>query len=243
MPQNVPGHMTSGSFHIFSAALFFCFQLIGDPVQPEANLLRESVQKTISILEQSRGFVVADNAFKILDALSPLYSPSFPTKGMEERETKKAHVLSLVRTLAFPYHHSPKNVRSAGLPSTRRLSHSPTDSMPWLSPSGFGSKQEVLPPVSSVRNSVSSQQQLPSLSYSHALPSRSNSQDQDMQPPLTQSYANLQAYSSHNLPQQQGLTQGAYLSTGDEDMMWGASVGFGPNEWASFLDAMQRPAL
>ena len=59
-----------------------------------------------------------------------------------------------------------------------------------------------------------------------------------MQPPIPNSYSNMQLYSQ---PQHlQELIQGAHANPEDGDMMWGASVGFGPGEWTSFLDAIQR---
>ena len=241
--QAVPGQSNWSAFHLFSAALFICFQLINDPNQPGANLFREKILKAVTRLEQSRDIAVADKAFKILDALSPLYSPDFPTESMEEREAKKARVLSLVRTLAFPYHDSPKYPRSStDSLSIRGSLNSPTESVPSTSPPGFGSNPQVLPPVSSVRNTISSQQQLlPFPTYSHLLPSRSNSQDQNMPPSLLNTYTNIQQHPAYNQPQQpQEFIRGAYVNPEDEGMMWGASVGFGPGEWTSFLDAIQR---
>jgi len=245
----ISGHSNWSSFHLFSAALFFCFQLIGDPGQPGANLFRANVQKAITILEQLRDVAVADKGFKILDALSPLYSPDFPSESMQERETKKARVLSLVRTLAFPYHDSPKYPRlPADSWSSRGSLSSPADSTSSISPPGFGPNQQVLPPVSSMRNTIPTEQQLPSFPpYTHAPPlppSHSNLPGQGVPPPSYTNMSPLSLYSPYSNPQQQqeGDPQGTLLNPGHEDMMWGASVGFGPGEWTSFLDAMRHPA-
>ena len=111
----VPGHMNWGPFHVFSAAMFFSFQLITKPDQPAASLFRENIRKSIASLEQSRWMPVADKALTILQALAPLYSDELLELSRDERERKKAQVLSLVRTLAFPYQDAPYS-RSADSP-------------------------------------------------------------------------------------------------------------------------------
>ncbi|KAI0751252.1 hypothetical protein C8Q80DRAFT_561406 [Daedaleopsis nitida] len=115
----VPGHMNWGPFHVFSAAMFFSFQLIMKPDQPAASLFRENIRKSIASLEQSRWMPVADKALTILQALAPLYSDELLETSREERERKKAQVLSLVRTLAFPYQDAPYS-RSADSPGYTR---------------------------------------------------------------------------------------------------------------------------
>ncbi|KAH9894157.1 hypothetical protein C8Q73DRAFT_506017 [Cubamyces lactineus] len=115
----VPGHMNWGPFHVFSAAMFFSFQLIARPDQPAASLFRENIRKALASLEQSRWMPVADKALTILQALAPLYSDDFLELSREERECTKARVLSLVRTLAFPYQDAPYS-RSADSPGYNR---------------------------------------------------------------------------------------------------------------------------
>jgi hypothetical protein len=107
----VPGHMNWGPFHVFSSAMFFSFQLISNPEQPGASLFRANIQKALTTLELSRGTPVADKALHILHALAPLYSQDFANEAEQERERLKSRVLSLVKTLAFPYHDSPKYPR------------------------------------------------------------------------------------------------------------------------------------
>ncbi|KAH7916140.1 fungal-specific transcription factor domain-containing protein [Hygrophoropsis aurantiaca] len=107
----VPGHMNWGPFHVFSAAMFFSFQLIANPDQPGASLFRANIRKAITTLELSRGAPVADKALDILHALAPLYNQEFVTEEENERERKKSRVLGLVKTLAFPYHDSLKYPR------------------------------------------------------------------------------------------------------------------------------------
>lgn len=113
----VPGHMNWGPFHVFSASMFFSFQLIANPDQPGASLFRANIQKALSTLELSRGAPVADKALDILYALAPLYSQDFANEDDAERERKKERVLSLVKTLAFPYHDSPKYLRTGAIES------------------------------------------------------------------------------------------------------------------------------
>lgn len=107
----VPGHMNWGPFHVFSSAMFFSFQLISNPDQPGASLFRANIQKALTTLDLSRGSAVADKALDILHALAPLYSQDFVNEPEQERERIKSRVLSLVKTLAFPYHDSPKYPR------------------------------------------------------------------------------------------------------------------------------------
>lgn len=113
----VPGHMNWGPFHVFSASMFFSFQLVANPEQPGASLFRANIQKALTTLELSRGAPVADKALDILRALAPLYSPDFVGEDEAEREQKKSRVLSLVKTLAFPYHDSPKYPRTNSIDS------------------------------------------------------------------------------------------------------------------------------
>ncbi|RPD62045.1 hypothetical protein L226DRAFT_535426 [Lentinus tigrinus ALCF2SS1-7] len=115
----VPGHMNWGPFHVFSAAMFFSFQLITKPDQPAASLFRENIRKATASLEQSRWMPVADKALTILQALAPLYSDELLEVSREDSERKKASVLSLVRTLAFPYQDAPYS-RSADSPGYNR---------------------------------------------------------------------------------------------------------------------------
>ncbi|KAF8845601.1 hypothetical protein BDN67DRAFT_961186 [Paxillus ammoniavirescens] len=123
----VPGHMNWGPFHVFSAAMFFSFQLIGNPDQPGASLFRSNIQKALATLELSRGAAVADRALDILHALAPIYSQDFANEEESERERKKVLVLGLVKTLAFPYHDSPKypRVHAVESPNTPGYMSSP----------------------------------------------------------------------------------------------------------------------
>ena len=113
----VPGHMNWGPFHVFSAAMFFSFQLISHGDQPAANMFRENIMKAIACLEQSRWMPVADKALTILQALAPLYSDDFAAEPPHEQKRKKAQVLKVVKTLAFPYQDAPNgrgDLSSAG---------------------------------------------------------------------------------------------------------------------------------
>ncbi|KAI0255493.1 hypothetical protein BJV78DRAFT_678435 [Lactifluus subvellereus] len=102
----VPGHMSWGPLHCFSAAMFFCFQIINNPEQLGARLLRANVLRAITILESCRGMPVAEKALDILHALGPLYTDAFLSDTLEAREAKKQAVLPAVRRLQFPYHDS-----------------------------------------------------------------------------------------------------------------------------------------
>jgi hypothetical protein len=106
-PPNVTSHMSWGPVHCFSAAMFFCFQIINNPEQANVRLLRASVLRAMSILESFRGILVADKALDILRALGPLYTEEFLSDTREDREHKKKAVLPAVWRLQFPYVDSP----------------------------------------------------------------------------------------------------------------------------------------
>ena len=113
----VPVHVHWAPFHCFSAAMFFSFQLIANPEQPGANLFRSNIARVLDILSLSKGVPVADRAMNILTALAPLYDVSYGSKSAPEREKTKHQVLSLVKTLAFPYQDSLESARAQGKPS------------------------------------------------------------------------------------------------------------------------------
>lgn len=254
----VPGHMNWGPFHIFSAAMFFSFQLITTPDQPAASLFRENIRKSIATLERSQWMPVADQALTILRALAPLYSDDFANESKEEQELKKSQVLNLVKTLAFPYQEG-TSVRTGESPAVRPVGYESSASPPMVEPSQ-GIFESALPQL----HSMSSFPQMangmsngnahgwaaPKTEVQHAqllhsptndMPSgqvinvfeQQHSQNGSvMQVP----YAN-QASSSYVVQDSMAQTS-SY--PGDQAAMWGASIGFGLGEWASFLTAMQR---
>ncbi|KAG2159053.1 fungal-specific transcription factor domain-containing protein [Suillus bovinus] len=118
----VPGHMSWGPFHVFSAAMFFSFQLISNPNQPGAGLFRANIKKALGTLDLSRGQAVADRALDILGALQPLYEVGFADMEASERESVKGRVLGLVKTLAFPYHDQSRSLRSGAADSPHNYS-------------------------------------------------------------------------------------------------------------------------
>ena len=103
----VPGHMTWGPLHCFSAAMFFCFQIINNPEQPSVRLHRENVLRAITTLESCCGIHLAEKALDILRALGPLYTEAFLSDTPSAREHKKQAVLPSMRRLQFPYLDSP----------------------------------------------------------------------------------------------------------------------------------------
>lgn len=239
----VPGHMTWGPFHCFSAAMFFSFQLISNPDQPGAVMFRASIRKAINTLEQSRGNAVADKGYDILTSLTPLYAPDFHLQPLESREKQRQQVLGTVRKLAFPYHDSHDPRRYGDSPTTRGVG-SPTNS------------SSVSPPMSNMSALPQPQGQYDSM---HSIPSiRATggfTQGQHMQN-LTQSPTQLQMPSSvisHPNTSPAGYqypmtaVQPVYGDTARytqyvhpvDDTMWGAAVGFGQGEWTQFLETFR----
>jgi hypothetical protein len=104
---NVSSHISWGPVHCFSAAMFFCFQIINNPEKAGVRLLRGSVLRAMTALESFRGTPVAEKALDILRALGPLYTEEFLSDTREDRERKKQAVLPAVWRLQFPYVDSP----------------------------------------------------------------------------------------------------------------------------------------
>jgi hypothetical protein len=98
----VSSHLSWCPMHSFSAAMFFCFQIINNPEQGGAKLLRAYVLRAIKTLELCRGVRTAEEALHILGRLSPLYAEEFLSDTPEDRERKKQDVLPTVRRLQFP---------------------------------------------------------------------------------------------------------------------------------------------
>ncbi len=103
----VSSHMSWFPVHSFSAAMFFCFQIINNPEQAGARLLCENVLRAIRTLESFRGVRVAEKSLDILLALGPLYTEEFLSDTPEDREHKMQAVLPAVRRLQFPIVDSP----------------------------------------------------------------------------------------------------------------------------------------
>ncbi|KAH9918155.1 uncharacterized protein B0H18DRAFT_958059 [Fomitopsis serialis] len=127
--QSVPGHLSWFPFHVFSAAMFFSFQLITNPDVPGKDTFREQVRKTMTLLERCRWLPVAEKALSILQALQPLYSEELVKQSAEQRAQKKAEVLKVVKTLAFPYQDPPTAretdlLRGQAYPLTSHLGNS-----------------------------------------------------------------------------------------------------------------------
>lgn len=116
---HVHGHLNWRPFHVFSAAMFFTFQLIRSPDQPGANLFRSHVRRSLRILNTERlnHVSVAEKSLKVLLTLEPLYSEEFLALDGHGREHQKAAILSTVKDLDFPYQNPPGNrARSPSVP-------------------------------------------------------------------------------------------------------------------------------
>lgn len=106
----VPGHISWGPFHLFAAAIHFCFLLIWKPDQPGTAMFRSNIQRVITALEGLRiDIPVADQALRVLQTLAPLYNDGSMRKVDEKQRDS---CLSLVRRLAFPCHDSRLTSRS-----------------------------------------------------------------------------------------------------------------------------------
>ena len=293
----VPGHLNWFPFHVFSAAMFFSFQLITNPDVPEKDTFREQVRKAMALLERARYLPVAEKALTILQALQPLYSEELVKQPAEQRAQKKAEVLKVVKTLAFPYQDPPAvppevhrgySSQLAGALQPMGPPHPRMDGWVAQHQQQQQQRQPVAmqgygqPPMPA--RPMQPQAQMPmqagpsaadTVPYSHA---QAMQAPQGSMLPPTQMPAQAQAYAQMNMggyalpsggvpsmmPQQQRPPQhpgpaystataaaaaaidgqgqmAPYVQPADESSMWGASVGFGMGEWASFLDVVARP--
>ncbi|KAF8076015.1 fungal-specific transcription factor domain-containing protein [Lyophyllum atratum] len=225
----VPGHMSWGPFHCFSAAMFFSFQLIANPDQPGAVMFRASIRKTMATLEQSRGNAVADKSYDILSSLSPLYATDFPSSSSEEREKQRQKVLGTVRKLAFPYHDSHDPRRFGDSPSTRGPPLTNMSALPQPQ------QYESMHSMSTMR---AGGYPLHQPQGSHLQGLQSPTQLQMSPTVLTQSSSGYQ----YPMTQQQVYNDSSrypqYVHPVD-DTMWGAAVGFEQGEWTQFLDTFK----
>ncbi|KAI0939032.1 hypothetical protein AcV5_000559 [Taiwanofungus camphoratus] len=264
--SEVPGHMNWLPFHVFSAAMFFSFQLIAKPEQPGAHLFREQVHKAMTLLEHNRSMPVADKALTILQALTPLYSDQFLGEPPDERERKKADVLKIVKTLAFPYQDPPYS-RSVDSPPNYYQSGANSDfaneSFGFAHQDGMQIHEQTQTqmPVSSMRWTPPHPEHASTPSMTHVPPpiaggsQQQSSRSQRQHPPLhmgptvSTRYSTLHSmtpYASDQTVQMQqhhphpsqpfGDDNMMYVHPADQSSMWGASVGFGLGEWSQILN-------
>lgn len=254
----VPGHMNWGPFHVFSAAMFFSFQLITHPDQPAAALFRDNIKKATGCLEQSRWMPVADKALTILQALAPLYSDDFATESPEDKKRKKAQVLKLVKTLAFPYQdaQSARGDSSTGSSPALTVPHSAFPDAPsptvMYHPSQKPTHTQL--PVSSMRwtpteaDHANAQRSVAEATHNmHSMsPVSAPSPSQMLMHHQAQGVPyNHMAYNNANVHMQQADMTFAepdsyYMSPAADGSMWGASMGFGQGEWTRFISDIAR---
>jgi hypothetical protein len=100
------GHMIWGPVHCFSASIFFCSQLVGDPEQPGSRFFRQQIGRAMDMLNCSLDGdddKTARMAYAILRALEPLFSQEYVDGTAFQREKQKEVVISAARQLPFPY--------------------------------------------------------------------------------------------------------------------------------------------
>ena len=144
----VPGHMTWGPLHCFSAAMFCCFQIINNPEQLGVLTHRANVLRAITTLESCRGIHLAEKALDILRALGPLYTEAFLSDTPSARERKKQAVLPSVRRLQFPYLDSPNvPIGAVDVSATRNGTLSPAQSSVHTESPRLGLRPDATQPL------------------------------------------------------------------------------------------------
>jgi hypothetical protein len=121
-------HMSWCQMHSFSAAMFFCFQIINKPHQAGVGRLRAHVLRAVRTLESFSGVRIVEKSLDILRALGPLYAEEFLSDTPQDRERKKQTVLPAVRSLQFPCVDSLNNLAGSASGTSPTQSSAYTDS-------------------------------------------------------------------------------------------------------------------
>jgi hypothetical protein len=167
----VPGHLNWGPFHCYSAAMFFTFQLIGDPHQKGSNHFRTMINTAFRVLRDSASLPLAQTALEVLTALAPLYSSDFSSQSEQEKRRLRRKAFKTLNSITLPYHVPSAKSRNAQPPNMSSPDTASTSSLAQTSPisqqaiamqhsnstyslqSQFG-RQHDLHPVSSVRTDI-----------------------------------------------------------------------------------------
>lgn len=176
---SIRGHLNWRPFHVFSAGMFFTFQLIRNPNIPEASKFRQHLRSVFSLLEHSGGMPVAEKSLQVLRTLAPLYSGEFFAMDERSRVERKANILSVVRNLEFPYQSPPSGVKPNESPinNPAAFSHSGSDRGGQTgSPVGQMKVQSLLGPGPGNHNGSGHK-------YNNSPPNQANPQPPAMLPP------------------------------------------------------------
>lgn len=175
---SIRGHLNWRPFHVFSAGMFFTFQLIRDPNIPEAQKFRQHLPTVFSLLENSGGMPVAEKSLRVLRTLAPLYSEDFYSMDERLQAEHKASVLAAVRTLEFPYQNPPSGTKPGESPvnNVAAFSSGSDRSGQSSSPVGQMKVESLLGPGPGHSNGSGQK-------YNHTPPNQSNSQPPAMLPP------------------------------------------------------------
>lgn len=175
---SICGHLNWRPFHVFSAGMFFTFQLIRHPNVPEALKFRQHLRTVFSLLENSGSMPVAEKSLQVLHTLAPLYSEEFFSMDERLQAEHKANIMAVVGNLEFPYQNPP---------SGNRPSESPLNNLVAFSYSGSDHTGRTASPVGQMKvesllgpgpgNPNGSNQK-----YNHSPPNQLNSQP-SMLPP------------------------------------------------------------
>jgi len=118
---SIRGHLNWRPFHVFSAGMFFTFQLIRNPDMPEAPKFRQHLRAVFSLLENSGKMPVAEKSLQVIHTLAPLYSEEFYAMDKRLQAEHKASVLSVVRNLEFPYQSPPSGYKPNESPTNNTM--------------------------------------------------------------------------------------------------------------------------
>jgi hypothetical protein len=121
---SIRGHLNWRPFHVFSAGMFFTFQLIRNPGIPEAPKFRQHLRTVVSLLENSGSMPVAEKSLHVLHTLAPLYSEEFYSMDERLQAETKANILTIVRGLEFPYQSPPSGIRPRESPINNAVAFS-----------------------------------------------------------------------------------------------------------------------
>ena len=263
---SIRGHLNWRPFHVFSAGMFFTFQLIHDPDVPAASKFGQHIRTVFSLLENSGSMPVAEKSLQVLRTLAPLYSEEFHAMDERLQAEHKASVLSAVKNLEFPYQNPPSGNKPNESPLNNVTAFSFSGSDQSGSPVGQMKVGSLLVPGPSNPNGSGQK-------YSHSPPNQSNSQPTMLPPsssiivpppaipdilqPISGTYTQPYPRFDHtaagpptqvdvNVPYYTQQYEYLYgdLGTSRQSSMgwtpavdtWGGGSGFPQNEWYSLFD-------
>jgi hypothetical protein len=216
-------HLNWRPLHVFSAAMFFTFQLIQTPTPPDASRYKSCINRSLRVLnsERSHNMDVAQKAINVLLTLAPLYSTGYLSLDTNGRQQEKAVILSTVKTIAFPYMSPPFHPTDLYVDIT---------TSPRLHQNEGGASYGRVP----LSRDVGDQPYSSPPPYMAVSSMRTHSDAGSHAPQFAPGPAHQ--WSPYEVSSSPGKNMVSGLSEGS---IWGGAVGFAESEWLMFMQGLQ----